>query len=225
MKSCNIPVTLIGLLCLSLGAVEARAQSDDVPKVEVGIQFTSLTKPDNNNAATEPGFGGRFTFNLNRSVALEAVGNFFPNSCRFCGGGPLAGDNSGNITQGLFGVKAGKRYEKWGLFAKARTGLVSFSKGDSSYIQTGTVSTFPFEFQQKRLNNLAFDLGGIVEFYPTKRIVTRFEAGDTLIHYHGRQANFISFDPATGAAVLVPFTIRPQTRHNFQFAAGVGWRF
>jgi hypothetical protein len=56
-------------------------------------------------------------------------------------------------------------------------------------------------------------------------IVTRFEAGDTLIHYGQRRSNFLSFDPTTGVPTLVPFTIRAETRHNFQFVAGVGWRF
>jgi hypothetical protein len=225
MKNCNILVALIGLLCLPLCTPEAKAQSDDVSKFELGVHFTSITKPDNDNAATQAGFGGRFTFNFNRSVALEAVGNFFPNSCRFCGNGPVAGDNSGTSAQGLFGVKAGRRFEKWGIFAKARTGVVSFSEGDSRYVQTGGGGAFPFEFQQKRLNNLAFDLGGVLEFYPSKRLVTRFEAGDTLIHYGARQTSFLSFDPTIGALFLVPFTTRPDTRHNFQFTAGVGWRF
>lgn len=77
MNRSNFLVTLVSVLCLLFCSIEAKAQSDDVPKVELGAQFTSITKPDNNNGATEPGFGGRFTFNLNRSVALEAVGNFF----------------------------------------------------------------------------------------------------------------------------------------------------
>jgi hypothetical protein len=156
---------------------------------------------------------------FNRSVALEAVANFFPHTCRFCG------DNSGNITQGLVGIKAGKRFQNWGIFGKARPGVVSFSKGDSKYVATGTGSSFPFEFRQNRLTNFAIDLGGVLEFYPSKRIVTRFEAGDTLIHYGQRQSSFLSFDPTTGLPVLLPFTTRSETRHNFQFAAGVGWRF
>ena len=207
--------TVIIVLCLSFGLVEANAQSDELPKIELGAQFTSITKPDNNNGATEPGFGGRFTLNLNRSVALEAVGNFFPHSCRFCG------DNSGNITQGLFGVKAGKRFEKWGIFGKARPGVVSFSEGDTRVDLAGT----NFFILQSRQTHFAVDLGGVLEFYPSKRIVTRFEAGDTLIHYGSRQTNFLSFDPTTFVPVLVPFTTRSVTRHNFQFAAGVGWRF
>jgi hypothetical protein len=223
MKMKKLLATFVILLWLSLSSGKAKAQSDEVPKFEIGAQFTTITKPDFNNGTTEPGFGGRFTLNLNRSVALEAVGNFFPHSCRsFCG---QSGDNNGNITQGLFGVKAGKRFEKWGIFGKARPGVVSFSQGDSKFVDNGSGGPFPFELRRNRLTNFAIDLGGILEFYPSKRIVTRFEAGDTLIHYRERQSSFLVFDPFTGVPILVPFTVRSETRHNFQFAAGVGWRF
>jgi Outer membrane protein beta-barrel domain len=222
MKMIKTLTIVVTLLCLSFSVLEANAQSDEVPKFELGAQFTSITKPDHNNGATEPGFGGWFTFNLNRSVAFEAVGNFFPKQCSFCGGGPVFGDNSGNITQGLFGVKAGKRFQRWGVFGKARPGVVSFSRGDSRFELAGTNG---FSVIQSRRTNFALDLGGVLEFYPSKRIVTRFEAGDTMIHYGQRQSNFLSFDPTTGAPVLIPFTTKSETRHNVQFSAGVGWRF
>ena len=222
MKTKSFLMFLISLAFLTVGVRELKAQTDEVPKFELGVHFTSITKPSFDNGDTEPGLGARFTLNLNRSVALEAIGNFFPHSCRFCGGG-----NSGNISQGFVGVKAGKRFEKWGIFAKGRPGVVSFSQGNSTYVQTGPTGPllFPFQFQQKRLNNFAVDLGGILEFYPTKRLVTRFEAGDTLIHYGSRNSNSLTIDPVTGATVLFPFTTRSETRHNFQFSAGVGWRF
>ncbi|HEV7475347.1 MAG TPA: hypothetical protein VGN90_14935 [Pyrinomonadaceae bacterium] len=223
MKSCNILLTLIGLLCFSLCSIEAKAQTGDVPKIEVGIQFTSITKPDYNGGSTEPGVGARFTFNLNRSVAFEAVGNYFPHSCRFCGGN-LA-DNSGIIEQGLFGIKAGKRFEKWGIFAKARPGVVRFGQGQTIYTINGTGPSASIALQRKGQSNFATDLGGVLEFYPSKRIVTRFDFGDTLIHYGSRQSNFLSFDPTTSSPILIPFTTQSETRHNFQFAAGVGWRF
>ncbi len=68
------------------------------------------------------------------------------------------------------------------------------------------------------------DLGAVLEFYPTKRLVTRFEAGDTLIHYGSRQTNLPSIDGA-GNLIFIPFSTDSETRHNFQFSAGVGWRF
>lgn len=225
MKMRKLLAIVITLLCLSFALLETKAQSDELLKVELGVHFTSITKPEFNGSTTDPGFGGRFTFNFNRSVALEAVGNFFPRNCGFCGNGPGIGDNAGNITQGLVGVKAGKRFQKWGIFGKARPGFVSFSEGDSKYVATGTGGSFPFEFQRKRLTNFAVDVGGVIEFYPSKRLVTRLEAGDTLIHYSSRQSSFLFFDPTTGIPVLFPFTTRSETRHNFQFVAGVGWRF
>ncbi len=222
MKMKKLSATLVVLVCLTFASLSAKAQTDELPKFEVGVHYTSITKPSFGNGDTEPGLGGRLTYNINRSVAVEAVGNFFPHSCRFCGGD--FGDNSGNITQGFFGVKAGKRFEKWGIFAKARPGVTSFSKGDGGYVSTGSAPFFPFEFRQKRANHFSADLGAVLEFYTTKRLITRFEGGDTLIHYGSRQINVPGIDGA-GNFTLVPFHTRSETRHNFQFSAGVGWRF
>jgi hypothetical protein len=215
-----LTVAVIGF-CLHLCALAARAQSDDPPKVEVAAEFTSLTKPDFDGGGTEPGFGARFTYNLNKSVAVEAVGYFFPHKCQF---GSCSNDNHGNIAEGLFGVKAGKRFEKWGIFAKGRPGLVSFSQGNTGYIATGQGGVFPFIFQHDRATHFAFDAGGVIEFYPSRRIVTRFDAGDTLIHYGARTENFLVFDQ-NNVPSLFPFRRRAQTLHNFQFAASVGFRF
>lgn len=214
---------ILSLLCLLCWPLALCAQTADVQKIEVGVQFTTITKPDFNGGSTEPGVGARFTFNFNRSVAVEAVGNFFPHSCQFCGGN--LGDNSGIIEQGLFGIKAGKRFEKWGIFAKARPGVIRFGQGQTIYTITGTGTSATVNVRRIGQSNFAADLGGVLEFYPTKHIVTRFDFGDTLIHYGSRQMNFLSFDPVTGSPALFPFTTRSETRHNFQFAAGVGWRF
>jgi hypothetical protein len=71
---------------------------------------------------------------------------------------------------------------------------------------------------------LAFDVGGVVEFYPSKRIVTRFDVGDTIIRYGDTTVTSIQ-GPIDGPFTLVPITIGGETRHNFQFSAGVGFRF
>ena len=212
--------TIAAVLCFLPGAPGAKAQSDKPPKFEVAAEFTSITKPDFNGGTTEPGFGGRFTYNIRKNVAVEAAGYFFPHKCNTC-----IDDNAGHITEGLFGVKAGKRFQKWGIFAKGRPGFVSFSEGAFNIVPTGTGGSFPFRFEVNRRTNFAFDLGGVIEFYPSRRIVTRFDAGDTLIHYSRRTINYLSFDPVTGALTLSPFTRRAKTQHNFQFMASVGFRF
>src|SRR6185295_17494205 len=139
-------------------------------------EFTSLERNNFSGARTEPGFGGRFTYNLNRVVSFEGAGYFFPKRCNSC-------RNNGNVTEVLGGVKVGKRFEHWGIFAKARPGFVSFSQGDIDILRAPANPQFPIQFEVNRLNSFATDVGGVIEFYASKRLVTRFDAGDTLIHF------------------------------------------
>lgn len=78
---------IVALLFLfSCGAPIYAQESNELAKIEAGIHFTSLTiGPQDTplgfsfeNTKALSGFGGRFTYNLNRHVALEAEGNFFP---------------------------------------------------------------------------------------------------------------------------------------------------
>jgi len=194
------------------------AQSSELPKVELGAEFSTLNRDDFAGARLEPGAGARFTFNLNKNFALESAGYLFPRRCFTCA-------QNGMITEVVGGVKAGKRFQSWGIFAKARPGIVNFSEGQTDITTNGNGSSFPFEFRRRSLTNFATDLGGVLEFYPSKRIVTRFDAGDTLIHFRRRTTNAIVFDPATSGYKLTPFTMPAKTTHNFQFSAGVGFRF
>jgi len=214
-------ITVTGI-CLLLSPFNTRAQSADTRKWEVGVDFSSITF---NAGKSEPGFGGRLTYNLNKHVALEAAGYFFPRHCTFC-----AGQENGRISEGLFGVKAGKRFEKWGIFGKARPGLISFSDGKFNVVPitvnppTGP-GAFPFTFVTNRLTTPAVDLGAVLEFYPTKRIITRIDFGNTLIHYSPQTINYLFIDPATGTTMLGTSTTPAQNRGSLQIMAGVGFRF
>lgn len=213
-------VTAIITALLMLSSYEATAQtkqSAELPKYEVGVDFSSLSI---RYGPTLPGLGGRFTYNLNKHVALEAAGYFFPGKCEFC-----SGQITGHITEGLFGVKVGKRFKKWGIFGKARPGFLSLSKGAVDFVLTGAPSPYQFTVVSRSQTNFALDLGGVLEFYPSKRIVVRFDGGDTIIHYARRTANYPFQDPNTGAITLSPFTIPSYTQHSLQFIGGVGFRF
>lgn len=232
-KQLFLTVTAVAI-CLLLSPVNTRAQSTDIQKYEVAGDFTSLSL---NSGTTLPGFGGRFTYNINKHLALEAAGYFFPGKCDSC-----AGEVTGHIGEGLFGVKAGKRFEKWGIFAKARPGLVTFGKGAFNItpvsLQAGA-GGFPaqcfgpdplapgpcFSFQSTRLTHAALDVGGVLEFYPAKRIVVRFDGGDTMIFYRRQTFNMLIQHPTTGVINVVPVTGPGRTRHSFQFMGGVGFRF
>jgi hypothetical protein len=208
----------LAIIVVFLMQPTALSQSQDLPKFEVAAEFTTLEREGFGRKRTEPGVGARFTYNLNRTFALEAASYFFPKQCFDC-------LNSGRLLQAVGGVKVGKRFDSWGIFAKARPGVVSFSDGEVSLIPTGPPPLSPFQVEFNRVNSFATDLGGVIEFYPSKRIVTRFDAGDTIIHFTRRTTNDFRFDPLIGGFAIGPVTRPARTTHNFQFMASVGFRF
>ena len=208
---------LIALMGVMLVQSQVVAQTADVPKYEVAAEFTSMER-NNFSGGAEAGLGARFTFNLNKTFSLEAAAYHFPRTCFSC-------EHNGTVTEVVGGLKAGKRFEKWGIFAKARPGVVSFSRGEFNAVPAATPAPFPFDFEFNRVNSFAVDAGAVVEFYPSKRIVTRFDAGDTIIHFSRRRFNTILSDGSGTTFSLFPITVPAKTTHNFQFMASVGFRF
>lgn len=206
-------LALAASLLFLLSLREGHAQSD-TSKFEVGIHFTSLTKPDIEEYRTEPGIGGRFTYNLTDYLGLEAEGDLFPNKCTTC-----TGENRGRITEALFGVKAGKRFRRFGLFGKGRPGLVSFSNG--RFVETvlpGPIPTFAL-ITQGGVTNFAFDIGGVLEVYPSRRMLVRFDSGSTIIRYGSQRTSAVS------GRIRAEVITDKHTTGNFQFSAGIGFRF
>jgi hypothetical protein len=189
----------------------------ELPKYEVGIDFSTLTiNPGDTNA----GLGGRFTYNLNRHVALETAGYFFPGKCATCNG-----EITGHMAEGLFGIKAGQRFKKFGIFGKARPGFINFSKGFFDIAPTRGSGPFPFTFVVRHRTDFATDIGGVLEIYPKKRLLLRFDAGTIFDRFGRHTYHLLNTDPVTGAFTSVTATTDPFTRRHFQFAAGVGFRF
>ena len=213
----NKTVFVVVVICLVQW--QALAQSDELPKFEVAAEFTTLEREAFSERRTEPGLGGRFTYNLNKTIAFEAAGYFFPKRCSDC-------RNPGNIAQGLAGVKVGKRFEHWGVFGKARPGVISFSRGAFDAFPPAGGSPFsPIQIELKRSTAFAMEVGGVVEFYPSKRIVTRFDFGDTIIHFNRRTMNTVTFDNVTNTIIPTTIPLPARTSHNFQFMTSFGFRF
>jgi hypothetical protein len=202
----------------------AHAQDEAAPsRVEVGVQFSSVTSPRESvfgapavftRTSTEAGFGGRITFNLNRNIALEAEQNYFPHENVF------NDSRGGTLWQGHFGVKVGKRFGKFGVFGKARPGFASFSRAvtqvDTASVDLSSGQTFTFPvFGVKRQTHFAMDLGGVIEFYPSRKVLTRIDIGDTIIP-NGNE----TFVPAGTS-----FQRSTRTTHSLQISAGIGFRF
>jgi len=205
-------------ICLQIQPSQTFAQSppqDDLPMYEYGVDFTALTI---NQTQTHLGIGHRFTINLNRHVALESAAIFF-SECSRCG------EVTGTISEGLFGVKAGQRFKKFGIFGKARPGFINYGRGYFELSPTGGTGPFPFSVEVHRQTNFAIDLGGVVEIYPSKRMLLRFDGSILGDHFGSRNVQSFTVDSTTGA--IIPFTYRsqPYTRGLTQFSAGVGFRF
>ena len=216
MRRTNFFIAVINVFLLHSAAL---SQAQDLPKFELAGEFTTFERGNFDNGRTEPGLGGRFTYNLNRTFSLEAAGYFFPKDCFSCA-------NNGRVIQAVGGLKAGKRFESWGIFGKVRPGIVSFSDGEFNLAPTGPVTpTTVFELRRNRVTSFATDIGAVLEFYPSKRIVTRFDAGDTIIYFTRRTTNTVRFDPATNSTFIGPVTTPARTTHSFQFVASIGFRF
>lgn len=215
---------------LTVGAKAAHAQSD-TPKFEASAVFTAIRQNDDFYQIIEGfdprirhnyGGGGRFTFNLTRAIALEAELTYHPKARGASVSGLFPGQVfdaalvGGKRTEGLFGVKAGKRGQRFGVFAKLRPGFMRFSNvpdcpnGDVARCTVGGKTEF------------ALDVGGAFEYYPTRRFVIRFDAGDTIIRYrHLTRANFGSLPPTP----QFPLEVGGGTTHNAQYSVGFGVRF
>jgi hypothetical protein len=174
------------VLCFSCLTAQAQTRTisneEKVPTYEVGGQIFSFNGHD---LGFGWGAGGRFTYNLNNYLALDNEVNFF-----------LPDEGPSYATQGLFGIKAGKRSKYVGVFAKARPGF-----------QTN------FVVNAREQAEFALDVGGVAEFYPNRHVVLRFDAGDVIIPFGNN---------VVGEGL---FAQRLGTTHNFQYSLGVSIRY
>jgi len=143
---------------------------------------------------TEMAVGGRFTVNLTDHVAVDSQISIYPRDEFFP-------DRS--KTQAVFGVKAGIRGRRVGLFGKFRPGLVYVRSPLVCFIPEGCG---PAPASTDSRSWLALDMGAVVEMYPSHRWMTRFDVGDTLVRRGNGSDSYFS-------------------SHNLQLNIGIGIRF
>jgi hypothetical protein len=206
-----------GILITGGRAVQAQ---EDGPRWEVGGHYTGVSfgeaRPVNNANEVESlpaahGFGGRVGHHFNSYVSVEAELNYFPRD---------GFTDGGRKVQGLFGVKVGKRFESAGVYAKARPGFLRLSRGDF-HPRPGIICIVPDPacYESEPTTNFAFDLGGVVELYPSQKTFVRFDGGDTMVSFGRRLA------PARTNNGLFVINLEGETTHNFQGGVGFGFRF
>lgn len=193
---------------------------DPIDTKEFGVLINRTGKIINQDRnEVESGIGARFTYNFNKNIGIETEANWYP---RIVDIRPLPLPPGAGVFQGgqkfqmVFGPKIGYRNKKFGVFGKARPGFMHFvefpmitflvlgTQPGSALSATGT----------KRATFFNIDLGGVFEYYPSRRTVIRFDMGDTIIRYTQRT-------PRDTPSITIP----GYTRHNLQFNIGAGFRF
>ena len=197
LRKLLMPAVVFSSLSLCASNALAQEAQHDTPRYEVGVHVTTLSvaaKGDNDNT-----LGVRFTYNLTDYVALEAETNRFLESRE-------GGDT--NETQGLFGVKAGIRKRRYGVFAKVRPGLTNFYRLG--------VTPGPNNFGDGHAR-FSMDVGGVVEYYPHRNLAFRVDVGDTMINFKNGDFFYDRLD--------TPRFVQGGLSHNLQFNIGVAFRF
>jgi len=128
----------------------------------------------------------------------------------------------GRAVEFLSGVKFGFRDGHFGYFAKVRPGIITFGEADR---QTNPGPCFgigrhvlpcrlrTLKFDRGMFTDFVLDTGGIVEAYPTRHTILRFEAGNATIFYLPK--NIIDF------AQVFPIPERTQSSILISFGAGI----
>jgi hypothetical protein len=197
---------------------------DELKKVEVGVDFSTIF-----GERTHPGVGARLTYNLNRHIAVEGAAIFSPNTCQFF----CASEATGTITQGMFGIKAGHRFKKFGLFVKARPGVVNLSHAEFQLVPNGNTKTFlnglsnesPFTLVTRSRTDFAMDLGGVLEIYPKKNFFLRFDAGALIERVGSRTFHSYQSNQTNGSFQPFPIPVPGSTIGHVQLTTGIGFRF
>jgi len=206
------------VICL-LTTVAAAAQQ--TPRFELGAGLTVLDHGRQANVG--PSFTG--VYNITRYLSLEGSFSWFPTENGFSFANPFLPGRPAVETaavEGLFGAKAGYRTNKFGVFVKARPGLISASNTERT---TGFITNLvggPVPIQRLgKLTEKALDFGGVFEYYPAKHWAVRADLGDTLIFDEGE--TFVSVDNVAGTTTTRVFGAG--TSGHFQFTTGVQFRF
>jgi hypothetical protein len=160
---------LAGLFALIVGLVSLGRAQDSPGSFEAGGSFTVIQSSGAGGGPFGPGIEG--SVNFGRHIALDGALNWLPERFGLASGG--------RIVQGLIGAKVGTRFQHFGFFAKLRPGFIT----TGSALRSVTFDPNQFIFTQRfaRLTERALDLGGVIEYYPTKHWSLRYDAGDTML--------------------------------------------
>lgn len=185
-------------LVLLLLSVVPSLSAQTYTRWEIGPVFSTIFLNKSLNQF-QPQLGGRLTFNVSRFLAVDSE-----MSSSLVSLNAASNYDGGYALQFLCGAKATARHKSFALFAKARPGLISYSGAIQSLQNVP-----PFVITQ-RIGEFAMDIGGGIEFFAGRRLVFRYDLGDTVVH-----------QPALHGTFPLP----AHNVNNVQFETAVAFRF
>jgi hypothetical protein len=206
-------IFLIVILLLGPGGVYGVNAQPAAPRVEIGAQISTLRLTDFD--ATNAGLGGRVSYDLAPWVAAEGEFSFFPTDEIAVLGSALNGPDFRVVhrrqrAEAFFGLKLGTRFERFGVFAKVRPGFANLTHREMECVGAPCPLLTLLLVQPVYRTELAVDVGGVLEFYPSSRVIARVDLGDTIMRHR---------------STAPPCWIGECTSHNFASRFGVGFRF
>lgn len=146
------------------------------PRLNVGFQMTSVGLPANNRNCPScqdlhTGVGFNFNYRFAKYAYFDGETNFFPSSDTY--------KQPGNVYEVLAGLKIGRPYRSWGLFAQVRPGWVHYDAPLSQRSHGSYLST----------TRIAQNFGGSFEYYPSKHSALQFNLGTTLVRDPARSSD------------------------------------
>ena len=171
-------------LLLSLDAAIAAAQSPPTRfEAGGGASILRLSRSD----ATTVGIHGRLTVDLTTWLSAEAEASFYPDDDIVVRAEvptvDLALGHHRRRTDGFFGVKVGGRRGRYGVFGRVRPGFTRLTDEGVTCMGVDCARILlPARLDEYR-TEFALDVGGGLEFFPSRRTVARIDLGDTIIRH------------------------------------------
>jgi hypothetical protein len=196
------------LFCCVLLALPTLAAARDAEKrLEAGGLFTyvfleEIGSSDFRAGTGAGGLGRRLVYRMFPYLDLDSEVILHPKA-----------GVSGHCVQGFVGLKAGRRFSKLGLFAKARPGFIYFAKDPFGVSRRGGTLLAKWENSMES----AIDFGGVFEYYSSRGAIIRFDLADVVIRYEPRSVFISQF--------VAPIKAGDFTTHNRQWSLGFGFRF
>jgi hypothetical protein len=160
----------------------------------------------NQDLESDTGTGAWGNYNFSRWGAVDVAAFYLPHDDH-----TADYQDGGQAFEAYAGLKAGLRTHRFGYFAKFRPGAIRFARTLQEEDSTQT----SFSVRYDKFYDLAFDTGGVIEFYPARHLILRTDIGDDLLWYPARTVIL------NGSSASVP----GRGANSFLFLTGAGWRF